>query len=38
MLIIPLPWSRGNLEDLRNENDVFDLLMTDSTQQYYLII
>lgn len=38
MLIIPLPWSRGNLEDLRDENDVFDLLMTDSTQQYYLII
>lgn len=38
MLIIPLPWSREDLEILRNEHDVFDLIMTNSTQQFYLII
>lgn len=38
MLIIPLPWNRSNLSDLRDTNDVFDLIMKDSTQQYYLVI
>lgn len=38
MFIIPLPWDRRQLQDLRDENDVFDLIMNDSTQQYYLVI
>lgn len=38
MFIIPLPWDRKNLEDLPDRNDVFDLLMKNSTQQYYLVI
>jgi len=38
MFIIPLPWDRTNLADLRDTDDVFDLLMNDSTQQYFLVI
>ncbi len=38
MIIIPVPWDRRNLEYLRDESDLFDLLMKDSTQQNYLII
>lgn len=38
MFIIPLPWSRSGLEDLRDANDVFNLLMKDSTQASYLIL
>lgn len=38
MLIVPLPWSRSNLEYLRDENGVFDLIMDNSTQTYYLVI
>ena len=38
MLIIPLPWSRRDLEDLRDRSSVFDLLIKESTQQHYLIV
>lgn len=38
MFVIPLPWNRQELEYLQNTNDVFDLIMNNSTQQYYLVI
>lgn len=38
MFIIPLLWNRSNLEALRDTNDVFNLLMKDSTQPCYLIL
>ena len=38
MFIISLPWNREKLEYLLETNDLFDLIMKNSTQQYYLII
>lgn len=38
MFIIPFPWHGEKLENLRDTSDIFDLLMKDSAQQFYLII
>lgn len=38
MLIVPLPWSRSELEYLMGEADVFDLIMENSAQTHYLVI
>lgn len=38
MFIIPFPWNHRELENLHDENDVFDLIMEDCIKQYYLII
>lgn len=38
MFIIPLPWSRKDLEYLASESKLFDLEMESNTQNYFLVL